>query len=61
MQHGAAFHPSLYCLYRQKKIFRQKNTLIFKSMNPTPLDMYNGLSKKYFITPEGRIHLHTKG
>ena len=28
----------------------------FKNNNPTPLDLYNGLSQVYCIKPDGKIH-----
>ena len=61
MPHGAAFHLSLYCLYRLKKIFIKKNTLFFQKNSPTSLDIYNGLSKKYFIKKERKNPLAYKG
>ena len=30
--------------------------VFFENYNPTPLDMYNGLSQVYCINPDGRIH-----
>ena len=32
-----------------KKMFRQKNTVVFENYNLTPIDMYNGLSQVYCI------------
>ena len=35
----------VFTVCKNKKIFRQKNTIFFKNYNLTPLDMYNGLSQ----------------
>ena len=39
----------------------QKNRIFSENHNPTPLDMYNGLSQVYCIKPERRINSYTKG
>ena len=44
--HNAAFHQSTLFV-KVKKIFRHKNTIFLENYNPTPLDMYNGLSQVY--------------
>ena len=58
MQHSAVFHQGLHYLSRYK-IFRHKNTVLFKNYNMTLLDMYNGLPPSLFNKPEGIIHWHT--
>ena len=50
----------VYTVCKVNKILRQKN-IFFLNYNPTPLDMYNGLSEVYCIKPEGKIHYYTKG
>ena len=45
--------PGLFV--KVKKIFRQKNTILFKYYL-TSLDVEHGLSQVYCIKPEGRIH-----
>ena len=39
----------------------QRKKIFFENDNLTPLDMYNGLSQVYYIKPEGKTHLYTKG
>ena len=47
-------------LWGHKK-YRDKKFNFLKNYNPTPLDMYNGLSQIRCIKPEGRIHTYSEG
>ena len=54
MQHNAAFHLGLHS--KGKNDLQTKEYNIFENYNPTPLDMYNGLSQVYCIKLEGIIY-----
>ena len=41
----------VYTVCKGKKIFRQKNTILFVNYNLTPLNIYNVLSQVYCIKP----------
>ena len=51
MQHGAAFHPSLYCLYRQKKDIQTKEYTYFQKYKPdTPRYVQWTVQKVFYHT-----------
>ena len=56
MKCSIMLHFIRVCSVKVRKIFRQNNTICFENYNPTPLNMYNGLSQSYCIKPERRIH-----
>ena len=58
MLHYAAFHQGLYCLLG-KKIFRQKKTLLLKTITCVPRYVQWPF-QVYCIKPEGKIHLYTQ-
>ena len=59
--HYAPFHQGLHCLLRlKKKIFREGNISIWKSLPVTPLKV-QCTAQVHFIVSDGRINPYTKG
>ena len=46
----------VYIVCLDKKVFRERNLILFGNLNLWPLKLFNGPSQVYCIKPEGRIH-----